>query len=262
LRDFAQHNGTPRAGRRFVDERIRIGTSGWEYAHWRGAVYPPELPRDRWLEFYAERFDTVEINATFYRLPEAATFEAWGRRVPASFRFAVKASRYLTHVRRLRDTAEPVNRLRRRADRLDGRLGPTLYQLPPRWRPNPERFSQFLDAISAASDQVIEIRDPRWYREDILAMIERSRASLCLHDMPGSAPSPQPVGPLVYVRFHGAGERYGGSYSAQRLVAWADRLAEWVAEGRRAWVFFNNDIGGHAVADASRLRDYVHRRLS
>lgn len=251
----------PRAEREGVEERVRIGTSGWEYAHWRGAFYPRDLPRDRWLEFYAERFDTVELNATFYRLPEGVTFERWSRRVPADFRFAVKASRYLTHVRRLRDPGEPLERLRARAGRLDGRLGPTLYQLPPRWRPNPERLQEFLDAIAGERDQVIEIRDARWYRDDILAMIERSGASLCLHDMSGSAPPPRPVGPLIYVRFHGAGQRYGGSYSAQRLAAWADRVAGWVAEGRRAWVYFNNDIGGHAVTDAARLRAYVHRRL-
>lgn len=254
-------HGMRRAEGLLVSVNVRIGTSGWEYDHWRGGFYPRELPRDRWLEFYAARFASVELNASFYRLPEAVTFERWAHRVPDGFTFAVKASRYLTHVRRLRDPEEPLERLRVRASRLGDRLGPILYQLPPRWRPNPERLERFLDAIAHERDQVIEIRDARWYRPDILAMIGRSGASLCLHDMEGSATAPHPVGPVAYVRFHGAGERYGGSYSSQRLTAWADRIAGWVGEGRSVWAYFNNDIGGHAVTDAARLHEYVHRRI-
>lgn len=254
-------NGMRRAEMGHVDDRVRIGTSGWEYGHWRGGFYPRELPRDRWLEFYAARFDTVELNASFYRLPEAGTFERWAQRVPPDFRFAVKASRYLTHVRRLRDPEEPLDRLRTRVTRLGDRTGPILYQLPPRWRPNPERLERFLGAIAGERDQVIEFRDARWYQPPILAMIERAGASLCLHDMAGSATAPNPVGPLVYLRFHGAGERYGGSYSPQRLAAWADRMAGWVGEGRSVWAYFNNDLGGHAVTNAARLREYVARRI-
>lgn len=244
-----------------MHDSIRIGTSGWEYAHWRGGFYPVDLPRDRWLEFYAARFDTVELNASFYRLPEAATFARWSQRVDPRFRFAVKASRYLTHVRRLREPREPLDRLWSRARRLGDRLGPVLYQLPPRWRPNPERLQAFLGAIPADGGQVLEFRDAGWYRADIMSLIERSRVSLCLHDMAGSATVPKPIGPLVYVRFHGAGQRYGGSYNPQRLAAWADRMAGWAADGRRVWAYFNNDIGGHAVTDAARLREYVSRRL-
>lgn len=259
---LASDNGMRRAERVVVHDRVRIGTSGWEYGHWRGGFYPRDLPRNRWLEFYATRFDTVELNASFYRLPAAETFERWGNRVPPSFRFAVKASRYLTHVRRLRDPEEPLERLRARASRLGKRLGPVLYQLPPRWRPDPERLDRFLEAIAGERDQVIEVRDPRWYDPRILAMIERSGASLCLHDMPGSATKPRPVGPRVYLRFHGSGERYGGSYPTQLLAAWADRIAAWAGEGYPIWVYFNNDLGGHAVTDAARLREYVERRIA
>lgn len=240
---------------------IRIGTSGWEYAHWRGRFYPVGLPRDRWLEFYAERFGAVELNASFYRLPDARTFAAWSRRVPHDFRYAVKASRYLTHVRRLREPAEPLERLWSRARHLGARLGPVLYQLPPRWRPNPERLAAFLAALPAA-DQAIEFRDRRWYRADVGALLVEHDISLCLHDFPGSSTRPAPVGPFAYVRFHGAGERYGGAYAPQRLVAWADRVARWAAEGTAVWAFFNNDIGGHAPADAARLREYIDRRLA
>lgn len=243
-----------------VTARARIGTSGFEYVHWRGDFYGPDLPRARWLEFYAERFDTVELNATFYRLPGADTFERWARRVPGHFRFAVKASRYLTHIRRLNEPAEPLERLWTRASRLGDRFGPVLYQLPPRWRPNPERLEAFMRALPRDHPQALEIRDRRWYRDDLLGLLERGGVALCLHDMPGSATEPRPLGPFVYLRFHGSGERYGGGYPHQRLRAWADRIASWTAGDLPVWAYFNNDIGGHAVRDAMRLREMLARR--
>lgn len=238
---------------------IRIGTSGWEYGHWRGDFYPTGLSRDRWLGFYAGRFDTVELNNPFYRLPEAETFETWGERVPAVFRYAVKASRYLTHLKRLRDPDEPLARFWSRAKRLGPRLGPVLYQLPPRWRPNHERLRAFLDAVPQAA-QAIEFRDSRWYRDPTFELLTEAGVSLCLHDMPGSETMPRPVGPFVYVRFHGAGSRYGGRYPGQRLRAWADRIVDWSDRGLPVWAYFNNDIGGHAPVDADRLREMVRRR--
>lgn len=243
-----------------MSARAWIGTSGFEYGHWRGVLYDEELPRSRWLEAYADRFDTVELNATFYRLPGAQTFERWADRVPAEFRFAVKASRYLTHLRRLSQPAEPIERLWSRASRLGHRFGPVLYQLPPRWRPNPERLASFLDAVPDGHPQAVEIRDPRWYRDDVLRLLDRSGVALCLHDMAGSVSPTEPCGPLVYVRFHGAGQRYDGRYPGQRLRAWADRIARWTADGLTVWAYFNNDLGGHAVRDAGRLREMVARR--
>ena len=238
---------------------VRIGTSGWEYDHWRGNFYPVDLPRDRWLEFYADRFDTVEVNASFYRLPEAETFARWGRRVPGTFRFAVKASRYLTHLRRLREPGEPLERLWSRAQRLNGRLGPMLYQLPPRWRPNTDRLEAFLAAIPGDRAQAVEVRDRRWYRHDVLDMLDAAGVALVIHDMPDSRTPICRVGPMVYLRFHGAGERYGGAYSSQSLSGWARRIAAWADEAP-VWAYFNNDIGGHAVRDAHRLRRMVERR--
>jgi uncharacterized protein YecE (DUF72 family) len=240
---------------------VRIGTSGWEYVHWAGRFYPRELSRDRWLEFYAARFDTVELNASFYRLPEAATFERWGSRVPAAFRFAVKASRYLTHIRRLKDPDEPLERLWTRATKLGGHLGPVLYQLPPRWRPNVDRLETFLAASAGRPDQVVEFRSADWYRADVLELLERHGIGLCLHDMPGSAPPLRPTGPLAYLRFHGAGERYGGSYQTERLTELAELVAGW-AQRMPVWAYFNNDLGGHAVTDAFRLREEVASRVT
>ena len=239
---------------------IRIGTSGWEYEHWRGSFYPRELKRDRWLEHYAERFDTVELNASFYRLPLRATFDRWATRVPDGFVYAVKASRYLTHVKRLKEPAEPLERLWGRAVGLGPHLGPVLYQLPPRWKPDPERLAEFLQALPAGRAQVIEIRDPRWYREDLLGAIAEAGVGVCLHDMAGSARDGAPRGPLAYVRYHGAGERYGGRYPDEDLKRWASSMVEWAERGIPVWAYFNNDIGGHAVVDAERLRTEVDRR--
>jgi uncharacterized protein YecE (DUF72 family) len=252
--------GIPRAENGVVSARAWIGTSGFEYDHWRGVLYEPGLRRERWLEAYAERFDTVELNATFYRLPRAETFARWAARVPPGFRFAVKASRYLTHVRRLRDPAEPIERLWSRARRLGDRFGPVLYQLPPRWRPNPDRLAAFLAEVPSGHPQAVEIRDARWYRDDVLELLDRAGVALCLHDMPGSEAPARVAGSLVYVRFHGAGARYGGRYPDSSLDVWAERIAGWTAEGRTVWAYFNNDIGGHAVRDAARLRETLGRR--
>jgi uncharacterized protein YecE (DUF72 family) len=235
-----------RAERQLVAGRIRIGTSGWEYAHWAGDFYPTDLPRDRWLERYANEFDTVELNNSFYRLPEARVFAGWARRVPREFRFAVKASRYLTHIRRLREPEEPLRRFWTRARRLG-------------WRPNEDRLRAFLEAVPDWP-QAIEFRDPRWYRPATLHLLAGRGVALCLHDMGGSKPPIADVGPFVYLRFHGAGARYGGRYSSQRLSAWADRIVGWADGGLAVWAYFNNDAGGHAVRDAARLRTMVERR--
>lgn len=239
---------------------IRIGCSGWQYRHWRGRFYPRELPVDRWLEHYAETFDTVELNGSFYRLPEATTFADWSRRLPDGFRMAVKASRYLTHVKRLREPAEPLRRLWSRAERLGSHLGPMLYQLPPRWHPDTERLLAFLSALPGGHEHAVEFRDWSWYRVGLMSALEEAGVALCLHDMPGSASPLRPIGPFAYVRFHGAGSRYGGRYSSQRLSAWATRLVEWSEAGIPSWTYFNNDIDGHAVQDALRLRTMVERR--
>jgi uncharacterized protein YecE (DUF72 family) len=245
-----------------VNETIRIGTSGWEYGHWRGSFYPADLRRERWFEFYAERFDTVELNATFYRLPERRVFEGWAERAPAGFRYAVKASRYLTHVKRLRDPAEPLERLWSRATALGRHLGPMLYQLPPRWRPDRERLAGFLQALPPDRAQALEIRDPRWYRPQLTELLAERGVALCVHDMQGSAaPASAARGPIVYLRFHGAGQRYAGAYRPQVLGVWARRIVDWSAAGWPVWAYFNNDIGGHAVVDAERLREFVGRRL-
>jgi uncharacterized protein YecE (DUF72 family) len=240
---------------------VRIGCSGWQYKHWRGDFYPAELATSRWFAHYALSFDTVEINNTFYRLPEAGTFVKWREQAPPRFVYAVKASRFLTHMKKLKDPEEPLERFFSRASELGTHLGPVLYQLPPRWPVDLERFEYFLRALRGYRHQpVIEFREPSWYDERVFALMTRHRAALCLHDMQGSASGKRIVGPLIYVRFHGR-TKYSGRYADETLEEWADWLAARSSEGMDVCAYFNNDVGGHAPRDAVRLRAHLQRRL-
>jgi uncharacterized protein YecE (DUF72 family) len=218
------------------------------------------LPQSRWLEHYAARFDTVEINNSFYRLPSEASFASWRQRVPRSFLYAVKASRFLTHMKKLKDPDEPLALFFSHAQHLGPALGPVLYQLPPRWPRNLERLETFLRALPSGRRHTIEFREPSWYDDRVLAMLDRYKAALCLHDMAGSASGQLGVGPFVYVRFHGTA-KYTGSYSDAALERWADWLAERVAGGKHVFAYFNNDTGGHAPRDAVRLRTMLSARV-
>ena len=232
----------------------RIGCSGWEYKHWRGDFYPASLVRARWFEQYARIFDTVEINNTFYRLPERPTFSAWAARAPRGFLYSVKASRFLTHMKKLKDPEEPLIRLFSRMEPLGKHLGPVLYQLPPGWKLDRERLEHFLQVLPDGFRHVLEFRDPTWYSDDVLRMLERYGVALCLHDMPGSATGQERVGPFVYARFHGANGHYNGSYSDTRLRSWASWLLAQQDAGADVYVYFNNDVGGHAPRNALTLR--------
>jgi uncharacterized protein YecE (DUF72 family) len=234
--------------------RTFVGCSGWEYKHWRGDFYPSELPRSRWFERYAATFDTVEINNTFYRLPEESTFATWAARAPAGFTYAVKASRFLTHMKKLKDPEEPVDRLFSRMRPLHGKVGAVLYQLPPGWKLDRERLERFLQVLPDGFRHILEFRDPSWYAPEVMEMMGEHGVSLCLHDMAGSATGRLRVGPSVYVRFHGASGHYSGGYSPERLESWAAWLRNERAEGRDVFAYFNNDVGGHAPRDAVTLR--------
>lgn len=240
---------------------LRVGCSGWHYTSWRGRIYPDTLPTTDWLGTYARRFGTVEINGSFYRLPSAQTFANWRAQVPRRFIFALKASRFLTHIKRLRDPEEPIDRLLTHARPLRRSLGPILYQLPPRWFPDAERLETFLAALPSRVPgtqhslcHVMEMRDPRGYEPWVIDLLRRYRVALCVHDMPGSESPLLATGPLIYVRLHGYGVKYGGSYPSEVLQEWAGWLADMVATGPDAYVYFNNDVNGYAVYDAERLR--------
>jgi uncharacterized protein YecE (DUF72 family) len=239
---------------------IRVGCSGWQYKHWRGDFYPAGLSQTAWLDHYARHFDTVEINNSFYRLPDAATFASWRRRVPPGFLYAVKASRYLTHMKKLKDPDDPVDLFFSRASRLGAALGPVLYQLPPRWPVNLDRLETFLAALPGRRRHAVEFREPSWYAEPVFALLEQYRVALCVHDMQGSDSGKRAVGPFVYARFHGP-QKYSGRYPDAVLEEWADWLAERARTGAPVFAYFNNDSGGHAPRDAVRLRAAISSRL-
>ncbi len=241
---------------------IRIGCSGWQYRHWRGNFYPGDLPQSRWFQHYATHFDTVELNNSFYRLPGKETFARWGEMAPRGFVFAVKASRYLTHMKKLKDAEEPLDRMFTNMRALGSRFGPVLYQLPPHWARDEQRLDEFLQLIPGDVPQAMEFRDPSWYSDTTFTTLQRHGVSLCLHDMNGSAPVRQVVGPFVYVRFHGAGSRYGGRYPDSVLGDWADWLGAQHARGLPVYAYFNNDVGGHAPRDATRLARFLAAPVS
>jgi uncharacterized protein YecE (DUF72 family) len=237
-------------------DHIRIGCSGWQYKHWRGDFYPAELPVNQWFRRYAKVFDTVEINNSFYRWPDASTFTKWRDQAPPRFLYAVKASRFLTHMKKLKDPEEPVQRTFDNVRALGTRLGPMLYQLPPRWPVNLERLEKFLRVLPKRKLHTIEFRDPSWYTDDVFDLLRKYHVALCLHDMQGSATGRLVVGPFIYVRFHFGTQKYGGRYDDRRLEEWATWLAAQAKE-RRVFGYFNNDTGGHAPRDAVRLRSMI-----
>lgn len=235
-------------------QSIRVGCSGWQYRHWKESFYPSTLPQKKWLESYAERFDTVEVNNSFYRLPSEKTFSAWRERVPDFFVFAVKASRYLTHIRRLKEPADPLRLFWSRARLLGSKLGPVLYQLPPYWKRNERRFFDLLDALPEEPLQVVEFRDPTWYTDAIFRAMEAKGVAMCIHDHHESAAPRETIGPFGYVRFHGADGHYQGAYSDRALQDWAAWLAKEARSGKPIYAYFNNDTGAYAPRNAQTLR--------
>ncbi|EMF51311.1 MULTISPECIES: DUF72 domain-containing protein [Streptomyces] len=229
-----------------------VGTSGWQYKDWRGALYPAGCPTRLWLEEYAARFATVELNNAFYRLPTKENFEAWRERVPADFVVAVKASRYLTHIKRLRDPEEPVHRLMSHAEGLGDRLGPILLQLPPTLRADADLLSGCLDRFPAGTRIAVEPRHDSWWTPEIREVLESRGAALCWADTRS-----RPATPLwrttdwCYLRLHQGRARPWPHYGRQALSTWAHRIADtWPADSD-AYVYFNNDPHAAAVRDAT-----------
>ncbi len=240
---------------------IRIGCSGWNYKHWRERFYPKGLPVSRWFAFYAETFDTVEINNSFYMLPKGETFDKWREQAPPGFRYAVKANRFLTQAKKLKECEEPLERMMPLFRRLGETLGPILYQLPPRLKLNLERLESFLKIVPKDVTNVFEFREKSWYVPETLELLERYGASFCAHDMPGSASDRCAVGPIAYVRFHGGEGKYWGRYSDEGLLSWTDWMVGQARAGREVWAYFNNDIDAHAIHDAQTLRSMVGQAM-
>jgi uncharacterized protein YecE (DUF72 family) len=236
---------------------VRIGTSGWSYPHWRGSFYPEDLRVKDQLAFYAGRFSTTEINGSFYKLPTDKAVAGWRDAVPERFVFAWKASRFITHTKRLKDPADSIALVFGRMEPLGDKLGPALFQLPPMMKADPGRLEAFLKLLPRRRRCVVEFRHPSWYVAEVFDLLRAHDAALCVSDH-HDAPAPWEVtASFVYVRGHGPGGGYSGSYSDSELKAWAGRIKAWSREGRDAYAYFDNDIGTAAPGDAERLRKLV-----
>ena len=242
-----------------------MGCSGWDYRDWRGRLYPVELARRRWFGHYASVFDTVELNATFYRLPRPETVEGWAAQAPPGFVYSAKLGAFGTHRMKLRDAASWLPNHLDRARRLGPALGPTLVQLPPRWRPDPPRLDDFLAVAAAAAPPLgqeplrwaVELRDRAWLSDTVLEVLGRHGAALCIHDLLADHPW-ELTTDWSYLRFHGPAalsHPYGGRYGGRRLWRVADRLGGWLDAGWDVYAYFNNDQEGHAPCDARWLAE-------
>ncbi len=241
----------------------RVGTSGWSYRHWRDRFYPRGLPQSRWLEHYSSAFGTVELNSPFYRLPERRTFESWAGRVPGDFLFAVKASRYITHVKRARGVAEPLGAMLDRYAGLDEKLGPILFQFPPDWSLDLARLEELLEAVPDGYRCAYEFRDPSWFAQETYARLERHGAALCIADSTRFPKAIEVTAPFTYIRMHGSDRPYGSKYSERELRLWASRIArDFAGAGLDVYVYFNNDAYGYAVDNALRLKELLQQQTT
>lgn len=233
--------------------KLQIGTSGWIYKHWMGIFYPPHCKSEQQLSFYAQHFSTVEINFSFYKLPERSVFENWREQTPEEFIFAVKGSRYLTHMKKLKDPTEPLSRLMERASGLQEKLGPILFQFPHTWHINIERIQAFLELLKMYPQQrfTFEFRHSSWLIPQVYKLLESAGVALCLPVSPLIPLDPSLTTSWTYIRIHSG--QWGLGLCDRELIFWAERIRSSIAQGFDVYVYFNNDPDGHAISDARRL---------
>jgi len=242
---------------------FHVGTSGFMYKHWWGKFYPEKVSQRQALEYYSTRFNTVEINNTFYNLPRQATFEGWRRRTPEKFILTLKASRFITHVKRLMQPEESVRNFLERSACLKEKRGPILFQLPPGWNADLNRLEQFFKYLRSKEDPQlsisIEYRNNSWITEKMFDVLCRYKVAFCIHDMGGVDCPDRATADFVYYRLHGPSEtKYSGRYSVQQIKQIAARMRRHLDGGRSAYCYFNNDIGGHAIENARMLIDELN----
>jgi len=241
-------------------DRVFIGTSGYNYPHWwNGVFYPIKLPQRKWLEFYAEHFDTVELNVSFYRLPRKEVFEGWYQRTPNHFLFAVKGSRFITHIKRLKDCREPLTLLLDHAAPLKSKLGVLLWQLPPRFKFRKERLEEFCVLLSTLPRSkglrhAFEFRDETWFCREAFRILEEFNFAFCIAHGSGLPFMETVTSDVIYIRLHGGQVLYGSNYSDRELKEWTEKIGTWKEEGKRIFIYFNNDAYGFAVKNALTLK--------
>lgn len=237
--------------------KIHIGTSGWHYKHWKGTFYPSDIPHNEYLEYYVKHFRTAEINNSFYKMPKKKTLRNWSQLASENFIFSVKASRYITHMKKLKDPQEPVDNFMSQIKALGDSLGPILFQLPPRWRKNRDRLQSFLQALPSGYRFTFEFRDPDWFGEDIYELLKKNKAAFCIYDF-NQRQSPKIVtSDFVYIRLHGPDGAYKGKYDDQELSGWAGAISQWEQQGKEIFCYFDNDQAGYAAENALRLQEML-----
>jgi len=234
-----------------------VGCSGWHYEHWRGLYYPRELPKPKWLSFYAHQFDTVELNNSFYRLPSEKAFNTWWESTPENFIFAVKVSRFITHIKRLKNLDSAVENFVSRAGLLKEKLGPLLYQLPPSMKRNDELLQNFLSTLTSRYQHVVEFRHESWIDEKVFDILRKYSVGLCVFDMPGFSCPLVATSDFAYIRFHGSQGLYSSSYTDEELAQWTDRITGLGQRIKASYIYFNNDAEAFAVKNAIKLRNLL-----
>lgn len=246
--------------------RLFVGTSGWTYSSWKGTFYPEELPARQYLKFYAKNFGTTEVNYSFYHLPKLSTYEKWASQVPDSFVFAVKASRFITHVKRLIEVVNAWSTFVQNARALGPHVGPVLLQFPPSFRCDPQRVAAFLKGAREPMSQssglrlAFEFRHESWFKEEIYALLRQHQAALCIADSSRYPRHDKVTADFVYVRFHGRAKLFASEYTDKELMDEATRIRRYLRNGLDVYVYFNNDARGYAVKNAKTLRDLVQNR--
>jgi uncharacterized protein YecE (DUF72 family) len=245
---------------------IRIGTSGYHYKHWLGRYYPDGTKPNAMLAHYLRDFDTVELNNTFYQLPNESTFDAWRDNTPDDFLYAVKGSRFITHMIKLKDAQRGLTNFMPRAERLGSKLGPILWQLPPGWKVNVERLEEFLSILPPRHRYTFELRNETWMTDAVLEVLQKYNAAFCIYELAGYTSPIELTADWTYIRLHGpTAFKYQGSYSDAQLTEWAERIRGWNRKLKAVYVYFDNDDSAYAVYNAMTLRKLVkrsHRRAA
>jgi len=238
--------------------KIRIGTSGWHYRHWKGPFYPLKIRDSEMLPFYLNRFDTVEINNTFYRLPNKNAVKAWRQHSPEGFLFAVKGSRFITHMKKLSDPAEPIKYFYDNVKLLGPKLGPIVFQLPPKWKCNIERLEAFLNELPKEPKYSFEFRDKSWLCSEVYQLLEKHNAALCIYDLKGFESPLEITADFTYIRLHGPSKSaYQGCYDKKALNKWASRIKTWKGRLAAVYIYFDNDQMGYAANNAILLKEMI-----
>jgi len=241
--------------------RIHIGTSGWHYPHWVGPLYPLGMSSEAFLSYYARRLSTVEINNTFYHLPTPHTLKKWETQTPKNFLFACKGSRFTTHMKKLKDPEQSIKRFLETVIVLGSKLGPILFQLPPRWKMNVLRLEEFLKALPKPFRYAFEFRDASWFAQPVYDVLNKYEAAFCLYHLAGQWSPEIVTTDYVYIRLHGPGEAYQGKYHDQTLRTWANKCQKWAQAGKDVYCYFDNDENGYAPINALALQGKVQALL-